>query len=71
MNVTETVDELKQWMFDYLHECVHVMKQMANQSLRVEIAEAQRYAEMNLNKKITLEEIADRLELNRAISVGF
>jgi two-component system response regulator YesN len=64
MNVIETVDELKQWMFDYLHECVHVMKQMANQSLRIEIAEAQRYAEMNLNKKITLEEIADRLELN-------
>jgi two-component system response regulator YesN len=64
MNVIEAVDELKHWMSEYLHDCVHVMKQIANQSLRVEIVEAQRYAEMNLNKKISLEEIAERLELN-------
>ncbi|GAA0136481.1 response regulator [Paenibacillus sp. YSY-4.3] len=58
------IHELKVWMTQFLMEAVYVMDQISKQSKKTEIIEAQKYIQMNLRRKITLEEVADHLYLN-------
>lgn len=56
--------ELRDWLIDFVIEAISLMEQISRQSKKVEIVNAQKYVQLQLGKKITLEEVADHLHLN-------
>lgn len=58
------VRELKEWIIRFLEEAVTLMEQISKQSKKVEIVDAKKYILLNLDQKITLEDVAERLFLN-------
>lgn len=59
-----SIGELKEWLVDFVRDAVKLMEQISRQSKKVEIIDAQKYVLLHLDRKITLEEVADQLHLN-------
>lgn len=60
----DNVSQLKEWMIHFLEEAVSMMEQISTESKKVEIIDAQKYILLNMDQKITLVEISERLYLN-------
>ncbi|REK74183.1 response regulator transcription factor [Paenibacillus paeoniae] len=58
------VSQLDAWMIHFLIESVSLMEQISMRSKKVEIIDAQKYILLNMDQKITLGEVAERLYLN-------
>lgn len=58
------VSELRDWLLKFMKEAVIHAEQISKKSKKSEIIDAQKYVQLNLHRKITLEEVADRLHLN-------
>jgi len=58
------ISELKVWLSRFLEEAVSLMEQISKKSKKTEIIDAQKYIQLHLDRKITLEEVADHLYLN-------
>ncbi|GIP28543.1 putative two-component sensor response regulator [Paenibacillus sp. J23TS9] len=58
------VSELRDWLLKFMNEAVIHAEQISKKSKKSEIIDAQKYVQLNLHRKITLEEVADRLHLN-------
>ncbi|MFC0329849.1 helix-turn-helix domain-containing protein [Paenibacillus sepulcri] len=59
-----TLDELAAWVQKFFRERIPLVQLIYSQSRRSEILEAQQYVTKHINKKITLEEVADILHIN-------
>ncbi|WP_187274259.1 AraC family transcriptional regulator [Paenibacillus sp. N3.4] len=59
-----SIGELQEWLIEFVRDAVSLMEQISHQSKKVEIVDAQKYIRLHLNRKITLEEVADHLHLN-------
>ncbi|GGG17342.1 helix-turn-helix domain-containing protein [Paenibacillus aceti] len=60
----ETLDHLERWLTQYLEQKITSLGAIKDVSLRKEVAEAKRYVIMNPGKKISMEEMAQRINLN-------
>ncbi|SFK78809.1 two-component system, response regulator YesN [Paenibacillus sp. 1_12] len=60
----DTLDHLGEWLIHVLIEKMEIMQTHQDHSKRKEIVEAQRYVLMHLHEKISMEEMAKRLDLN-------
>ncbi|MDQ8737229.1 helix-turn-helix domain-containing protein [Paenibacillus sp. LHD-38] len=60
----DTLDHLGDWLYHFLIDKMDSVRVSKDQSIRKEIAEAQRYVHMHLNEKIGMDEMARRLNLN-------
>ncbi|MFF2446402.1 response regulator [Neobacillus sp. NPDC058068] len=58
--------DLKTWLINYFNSLVSLSKNVYNQTKRKEILDTFRYVSMNLEKKISLEEVAGNLFLNQS-----
>ncbi|MFF2480031.1 helix-turn-helix domain-containing protein [Paenibacillus sp. NPDC058071] len=58
------IGELRVWLIGFVREAVGLMEEIAKQSKKVEIVDAQKYVRQNLDRKISLEEVAAHLHLN-------
>ncbi|GGG79167.1 helix-turn-helix domain-containing protein [Paenibacillus radicis (ex Gao et al. 2016)] len=58
------VSELREWLVGFVQEAVGLMEQIAKQSKKVEIIDAQKFVRQHLDRKISLEEVAAHLHLN-------
>ncbi|NOV01672.1 response regulator [Paenibacillus sp. LMG 31457] len=59
-----SIGELQEWLTGIVKDAAELMEQIAKQSKKVEIIDAQKYIRRHLGRKITLEEVADHLHLN-------
>ncbi|MBP1965541.1 helix-turn-helix domain-containing protein [Paenibacillus aceris] len=59
-----TLDHLREWTHQFLLEKRAALQTLSNQSVRKEIAEAKRHILLHLGEKISMEEMAGRLNLN-------
>ncbi|RKP58169.1 helix-turn-helix domain-containing protein [Cohnella endophytica] len=64
INSMDTLEHLSLWLIQFLLGKMELVKAQQNQSIRKEIVAAQRYVMMHLNEKISMEELAIKLELN-------
>lgn len=60
----DRLDRLAAIASDYMRKAIIRMEHVYGQPKRAEIAEAQRYVELNLGRKISLDEVASHLHLN-------
>ncbi|MEF3307434.1 response regulator [Paenibacillus sp. GYB004] len=60
----ERLDRLSRYTIEAMREAASRMGAIYGQPQRAEIAEAQRFVELNIHRKISLEEVADHLHLN-------
>ena len=60
----ETLDHLLEWLCAFLEQKSVEIRSLREQTVRREIAEAQRYVQTHLGEKIAMEEMAHRLNLN-------
>ncbi|NRF92902.1 helix-turn-helix transcriptional regulator [Paenibacillus frigoriresistens] len=60
----DTLNHLSEWLIGFLVEKMENVRLHQDQSSRKEIVEAQRYVMMHLNEKISMDEMAKRLDLN-------
>lgn len=60
----ETLNHLSEWLIEFLVEKMENVRLHQDQSSRKEIVAAQRYVMMHLNEKISMDEMAKRLDLN-------
>lgn len=60
----KTVKQLAEWLADSLHKAVAKMKDVHDLPKKEEIIKAQKYVLLNLDKKITLGDVAAHLHLN-------
>lgn len=60
----DTINHLSEWLIEFLVEKMENVRLHQDQSSRKEIVAAQRYVMMHLNEKISMEEMAKRLDLN-------
>ncbi|WP_158602265.1 helix-turn-helix domain-containing protein [Cohnella endophytica] len=58
------VSEVRDWLLLFMKEAVAEAEQISKKSKKTEIVDAQRYVQLQLHRKITLEEVADHLHLN-------
>ncbi|TVX98604.1 response regulator transcription factor [Cohnella terricola] len=58
------VNEIRNWLLQFMKEAVLRAEQISKKSKKTEIVDAQKYVMLHLDRKITLEEVADRLHLN-------
>lgn len=61
---TDSLSQLKQWLIEHLHSLVSLAGIGAGTGLRSEVMEACHYVSRNLDKRISLEELAEHLHLN-------
>ncbi|MFS0824430.1 response regulator [Bacillus sp. 1P02SD] len=61
---SQTIYDIQRLLVDSLNELVDLVKNVVEMPKRNEIAKAQKYVLMNLDKKITLQGVADYLHLN-------
>lgn len=59
-----SLDELEAWMLQHLNTIIQLVHSVYIQAKRPEIMQAQRYIELHMNSKISLEEIAKELHMN-------
>lgn len=59
-----TLDHLREWLIDFLVGKMEKVRLHQDQSSRKEIVAAQRYVMTHLNEKISMDEMAKRLDLN-------
>jgi len=60
----KTIYQLQEFMTNFAKEIIGLMQQSSQPTIRAEIMEAQRYVMLNLEKKITLADVADHIYLN-------
>lgn len=60
----DTLEHLGHWLYDFLIAKMDSIRGSKDQSIRKEVAEAQRYVHMHLKEKIVMDEMARRLNLN-------
>ncbi|HIW34615.1 MAG TPA: helix-turn-helix domain-containing protein [Candidatus Paenibacillus intestinavium] len=60
----DTLDELKEWMIGHCLSIIAMDHYRGGNSRRTEIAEAYQYVIVHLDRKVTLEEVAERLFMN-------
>ncbi|MFC4321554.1 response regulator transcription factor [Litchfieldia salsa] len=60
----DSLDELRCWLNKYFESLLSELIEMGTQSRRKEVIEACKYVSINLEKKITLDEVANQLYLN-------
>ncbi|MDY7221489.1 helix-turn-helix domain-containing protein [Halalkalibacterium halodurans] len=60
----DTLDELSAWLTDYFDSLLAAVVEITSQTRRKEVLEAFQYVSAHLEKKITLEEVANHLFLN-------
>ncbi|NOU97368.1 helix-turn-helix domain-containing protein [Paenibacillus sp. LMG 31456] len=60
----DTLDHLSEWLNNFLVEKMGKLRAYQDHTKRKEIVEAQRYVMMHLNEKISMDEMAKRLDLN-------
>jgi two-component system response regulator YesN len=60
----DSLAELKHWLIDYFHSVLSVVGDILDSSKRSEVMDARQYVSMHLNKRISLEEVAEHLHLN-------
>jgi len=58
------ISEIRNWLLQFMKEAVLQAEQISKKSKKTEIIDAQKYVQLHLNRKITLEEVADYLHLN-------
>jgi two-component system, response regulator YesN len=58
------LDELKSWLLNYFKSILAFVKEVYEQTKRKEILDAFKYVTMNIEKKITLDEVSNHLYLN-------
>ncbi|OPA80971.1 hypothetical protein BVG16_01080 [Paenibacillus selenitireducens] len=58
------IGELQKWLIHFIEEAVRTMEDISKQSKKIEIINAQKYVLLNLDQKITLDEVANHLHLN-------
>ncbi|MCD1259886.1 response regulator [Paenibacillus athensensis] len=61
---TSNISELRDWLLGFMHEAVKQAELIARKSKKTEVIDAQKYVQLNLSRKITLEEVAELLHLN-------
>jgi len=61
---TSNISELRDWLLAFMSEAVKQAELIARKSKKTEVIDAQKYVQLNLNRKITLEEVAELLHLN-------
>ncbi|MFH5182532.1 helix-turn-helix transcriptional regulator [Paenibacillus sp. TAB 01] len=62
----ESIDDLEAWLASYWKSLLASISDMSKRSRRLEIVKAQKYVQTHLDKKISLEEVAELLHLNPA-----
>lgn len=60
----DTLTELESWLIDYFHSAISVTGEIMDHSKRLSVLNALQYVSMNLDKRISLEEVAEHLFLN-------
>ncbi|MDR4888377.1 response regulator [Fredinandcohnia sp. QZ13] len=58
------LSELESWLMDNFHSIISIVNEVYEQTRRKEILDAFKYVAMNLEKKISLEEVSGHLYLN-------
>nr|WP_280521187.1 helix-turn-helix domain-containing protein [Paenibacillus mangrovi] len=58
------IGELQRWLVHFVKEAVRMMEDISKQSKKIEIINAQKYVLLQLDRKITLDEVANHLHLN-------
>lgn len=58
------VSEIRNWLIRFMNDAIVLVERIAKESKKAEIIDAQKYVKLHLNRKITLEEVADNLHLN-------
>jgi len=64
VNSIETLDHLKDWIVDYLCDVTKQLSLLVVSSTRMEVIKAQQFVIQHVREKITLEEMANHLNLN-------
>ncbi|ETT63675.1 AraC family transcriptional regulator [Paenibacillus sp. FSL R7-277] len=60
----ETLEQLMEWLEEFLKDKILMLSSMWKQNVRKEIAEAKRYVMNHISEKVGMEEMAKRLGLN-------
>nr|WP_263323635.1 response regulator [Neobacillus sp. Marseille-Q6967] len=60
----QLLEELKTWLIHYFNSTLSIVKDVYDQTRRKEILEAFQYVAMNIEKKISLDEVSSHLYLN-------
>lgn len=60
----ETLDQLMEWLEEFLKDKILMLRSMWKQSVRKEVAEAKRYVMNHIGEKVGMDEMARRLGLN-------
>jgi two-component system response regulator YesN len=61
---TSNIGELRDWLLQFMKEAVMQAELISSKSKKLEVIDAQKYVLLNLNRKITLEEVSKLLHLN-------
>jgi len=64
INEQDTLQEIQDWLSQYLRKIVPLVNTIYLQAKKPEILKAQRYIELHLDSKITLDEVAKELHMN-------
>jgi two-component system response regulator YesN len=60
----DSLEQLQRWLTEYLHSLALLAGLGAGATVRPEVLEACRYVSLHLDKRISLEEVAEQLYLN-------
>lgn len=60
----EHIDSLEEWSLQFFYERLPVIREMYQETRRDEIKKVKQYVDRHLNRKITLEEVAEYTHLN-------
>ncbi|MGN7761374.1 response regulator transcription factor [Paenibacillus sp. 22594] len=60
----ETLDQLMEWLEEFLKDKILMLRSMWKQNVRKEVAEAKRYVMNHIGEKVGMDEMAKRLGLN-------
>jgi two-component system response regulator YesN len=60
----DSLVELERWLVKYFEDVLTIVGEITTQSRRREVIEACKYVSVNLEKKISLDEVANHLFLN-------
>ncbi|WEK55053.1 MAG: response regulator [Candidatus Cohnella colombiensis] len=58
------INEIRAWLIQFMNDAVVKAEKISKNSKKTEIIDAQKYVQIHLDRKITLEEVADLLHLN-------
>ncbi|WNR43041.1 response regulator transcription factor [Paenibacillus roseipurpureus] len=58
------VEELREWLCFYFQQAVDIMDRISKTSKKTEIVKAQKYVQLRVEQKLSLEEVAEHLHLN-------